>query len=116
MTLTEFLEFHQVFKPFIKGVTIENIIEEVGLAGAANKQIRDFSSGMKQRVKLAQAIFSDTPVLLLDEPCSNLDAAGIELYQQLVKKYGLHRLIIVSSNDVTEYNFCKEVIRISDFK
>jgi ABC-type multidrug transport system ATPase subunit len=116
MTLTEFLQFHQVFKPFIKGSTIENIVEKVGLVNAAQKQIRDFSSGMKQRVKLAQAIFSDTPILLLDEPCSNLDTAGIDLYQQLIKKYCLHRLVIVSSNDVMEYSFCKEVIGISNFK
>lgn len=116
MNLAEFFRFHNSFKPFIKGFNANNIAAAVGLSGTAGKQIRDFSSGMKQRVKLAQAIFSDTPVLLLDEPCTNLDAAGIELYQSLIKEYCLHRLIIVSSNDVTEYSFCKEVIQIGRFK
>ena len=73
MTLKEFLEFHRGFKPFLKDITTEKIISILGLEKAANKQIRYYSSGMKQRVKLAQCIFSDTPVVLLDEPCTNLD-------------------------------------------
>jgi len=116
MSLAEFLQFHNSFKPFIKGFHATRIIAAVGLSGTANKQIRDFSSGMKQRVKLAQAIFSDTPVLLLDEPCTNLDAAGIELYQQLINDYCLNKLVIVSSNDKMEYSFCKQVIEIERFK
>ncbi len=71
---------------------------------------------MKQRVKLAQAVFSDVPCVLLDEPCTNLDAVGIELYHQLIRDYGNNRLIIVSSNDPQEYSFCKEIISIMDYK
>ena len=84
MTLKEFLDFHHGFKPFLPGLTIDTIISILGLEKAANKQIRYYSSGMKQRVKLAQCIFSDTAIVLLDEPCTNLDAAGIELYNQLI--------------------------------
>jgi ABC-type multidrug transport system ATPase subunit len=116
MTVKEFLEFHIQFKPLLTSLTIENIIAIVGLEKATNKQIRNYSSGMKQRVKLAQAIFSDTPLLLLDEPCTNLDAAGIELYHQLIAEYGKDRLIVVSSNDEVEYKFCKNKISISDYK
>jgi ABC-type multidrug transport system ATPase subunit len=116
MTLTEFLQFHTAFKPLIPGIHIKEIIETIGLKAAANKQIRHFSSGMKQRVKLAQAIFSDTPILLLDEPCSNLDSTGIALYHSLIQQFGKQRLIIVCSNDEVEYSFCQEQIAISDFK
>lgn len=116
MTLTEFLHFHSSFKPFVSGFTAEKIIATMGLEAAADKQIRYYSSGMKQRVKLAQAVFSDVPVVLLDEPCTNLDAAGIELYQRLVEKFCVNRLVIVSSNDLAEYAFCKKVISISQFK
>jgi ABC-type multidrug transport system ATPase subunit len=116
MTLTEFLQFHTAFKPLISGTHIKEIIETIGLKAAADKQIRHFSSGMKQRVKLAQAIFSDTPILLLDEPCSNLDSTGIALYHSLIQHFGKQRLIIVCSNDEVEYSFCKERIAISDFK
>src|SRR5687768_8085792 len=97
MTLIEFLNFHSGFKPFLSSITSEKIISILGLENAVNKQIRNYSSGMKQRVKLAQAIFSDVPVILLDEPCTNLDKRGVELYKQLIQNYCQKRMVIVSS-------------------
>src|SRR4026208_2148424 len=116
MTLIEFLNFHSGFKPFLSSITLEKIISILGLENAVNKQIRNYSSGMKQRVKLAQSIFSDVPVVLLDEPCTNLDAAGIQLYHQLIKEHCKNRTVIVSSNDEMEYGFCKARININDYK
>lgn len=116
MTLKEFLHFHQGFKALLPGLTIEKIITILGLEKAAGKQIRYYSSGMKQRAKLAQCILSDTPVVLLDEPCTNLDATGIALYHQLIGEYCKDRLVIVSSNDEVEYKFCREKININDYK
>jgi ABC-type multidrug transport system ATPase subunit len=116
MTLLEFLQFHQQFKPFLPNFGIPDIISAIGLKSATNKQIRFYSSGMKQRVKLAQAIFSNVRCILLDEPCTNLDAAGIELYHQLIRDHCNNRLVIVSSNDEQEYSFCRERISITDFK
>jgi ABC-type multidrug transport system ATPase subunit len=116
MTLTEFLQFHKSFKAFLPSVTVSLIIEELGLQKAAHKQIRYYSSGMKQRVKLAQAVFSDVPVVLLDEPTTNLDAEGIALYHRLIQTYCLNRLVIVSSNDEGEYSFCKEKLSVMDYK
>lgn len=116
MTAKEFLEFHTQFKPLIASVTIDEILSIIGLEKSAGKQIRYFSSGMKQRVKLAQAIFSDVPLLLLDEPCTNLDAIGYALYHSLIKNYCMHKLIVVSSNDEQEFNFCDEVVKIMDYK
>jgi ABC-type multidrug transport system ATPase subunit len=115
MTAMEFLDFHRQFK-LMKDESSTAILDEVELSHAANKQIRYFSSGMKQRLKLAQAIFSETPVLLLDEPCTNLDKNGIALYHHLIEKYCGSKLIIVSSNDEVEYSFCKELISIQEFK
>jgi len=116
MTLTEFLQFHQTFKPFITGMAIQKIISEIGLEKSADKQIRYYSSGMKQRAKLAQAFFSDVPVLLLDEPCTNLDEEGIALYHQLIKNHSSNRIVIVSSNDEQEFEFCEERLSIIDYK
>ena len=116
MTAKEFLHFHHKFKPFITTVNIEEILSIIGLEKAADKQIRYFSSGMKQRIKLAQAIFSDVPVLLLDEPCTNLDKPGYELYHSLISKYCQDKLIIVSSNDVQEIDFCDQRLNILDYK
>jgi ABC-type multidrug transport system ATPase subunit len=114
MTLSEFLHFHKTFKPLVPGVTIKEIIATVHLENAAGKQIRYYSSGMKQRVKLAQAFFSDTPVLLLDEPCTNLDEDGIQLYHGLINRFASNRIVVVSSNDIGEYGFCREKIFMGD--
>lgn len=114
MTATEMLEFHQGFKELT--TSIPEILKAVTLENAANKQIRYYSSGMKQRLKLAQAFFSNTPVLLLDEPTTNLDADGIALYHQLIKNHTANRLVIISSNDKQEYEFCEEVVRIGNYK
>lgn len=116
MTATEFLQFHFQFKPVINQLLITDILSEVQLVNAAHKQVRYFSSGMKQRLKLAQAFFSNTNILLLDEPTSNLDKQGISLYHQLINKYAQNRLVVVCSNDETEYSFCKNVLNINDYK
>ncbi len=116
MTLTEFLSFHHKFKPFISSLKRSEIISIIGLERSSDKQIRYFSSGMKQRVKLAQAIFSATPCILLDEPSTNLDVEGIDLYHQLINNYCGERMVIVSSNDKQEYSFCKEIINIMNYK
>jgi ABC-type multidrug transport system ATPase subunit len=114
LTAIEFLSFHEGFKPLTH--TIPQILASVNLENAASKQIRYYSSGMKQRLKLAQAFFSAAPVLLLDEPTSNLDREGTELYKQLIKTQVGNRMIIVSSNVEEEYTFCEKVIRIEDYK
>lgn len=116
MTAVEFLQFHQQFKKLLPNITIKEIIALTGLEKSANKQIRYYSSGMKQRIKLAQAIFSDVSLLLLDEPCTNLDSTGYDLYHHLISTYAKGKTIIVSSNDVNEYSFCEEVISIMEYK
>jgi ABC-type multidrug transport system ATPase subunit len=116
MTLKEFLDFHRGFKPLLKGITADSIISILGLEKAVHKQIRNYSSGMKQRVKLAQCIFSDTPIVLLDEPCTNLDSEGIALYHRLINDHCTDRLVVVSSNDKVEYSFCTQELSISDYK
>ena len=116
MTAREFLQFHRRFKPFLAHFNELEILSLIHLEKAADKQIRHFSSGMKQRIKLAQAIFSDVPVLLLDEPCTNLDAEGYQLYHQMIEQFAKNKLIIVSSNDANEMDFCTAQINILHYK
>jgi ABC-type multidrug transport system ATPase subunit len=116
MTAKEFLLFHNNFKKYINNFSCDHILHEADLLNAAGKQIRFFSSGMKQRLKLAQAIFSDVPVILLDEPCTNLDVSGFGLYYKWIENYSKNRLLIVSSNDKNEYNFCEEEINLQQYK
>jgi ABC-type multidrug transport system ATPase subunit len=115
-TLSEMIDFHFKFKPYIAGVNKSEIIELLAMENSKNKLIKYFSSGMKQRLKLAIAFCSDTPMLMLDEPTSNLDTQGVDWYLNLVQKFASTRLTIICSNQIHEYNFCDEELIITDFK
>ena len=116
MTANEMLDFHFSFKRRRQDITNSEILSQLNLTAAANQQLRYFSSGMKQRIKLAQAFFSDTPVILLDEPCTNLDTDGINIFNQLMESYTLNRLVLVASNDYREVSHCRKNIDISNFQ
>jgi len=116
-TLEESIEFQKKFKSYYKDMDVKHLIDILQLEKAAGKQLKYFSSGMKQRVRLALAIVSQTPILLLDEPTSNLDKKGIDWYQQLIHQYSEERLIIVCSNQQElEYTFCDKQLYIEDYK
>lgn len=116
LTLQEFYGFHFGLKPILPGFSIESVIELLDLKDAANKEIRQFSSGMKQRAKLGQAFFSDVPVLMLDEPTANLDTNGIGLYHRLINEFGNDRLVIICSNDEQEISFCRHRLDVTQYK
>lgn len=116
MTLVEFLNFHFSFKQLLPKTNIALILELLEMKSLQDKFIHEFSSGMTQRVKLAQAFFADTPILLLDEPCSNLDTQGVDLYKSWIKAYSKNRIVIIASNDEREYEFADEIIAIEHFK
>jgi len=115
-TLKESIDFHFKFKNFAPGLDSKKLITILGLEKAANKEIKYFSSGMKQRTKLALACCTDTPILFLDEPTSNLDVQGISWYRELIENFGKDRLTIIGSNQIQEYDFCTNQIQISDYK
>jgi ABC-type multidrug transport system ATPase subunit len=115
-TLKESIDFHFKFKNFALGLDTKKLITILGLEKAANKEIKYFSSGMKQRTKLALACCTDTPILFLDEPTSNLDVQGISWYRELIENFGKDRLTIIGSNQIQEYDFCTNQIQISDYK
>lgn len=116
MTPLEFLHFHLQFKSLLPGTTPTEMLQVAGLAAAATKQIRYFSSGMKQRLKLLQAFYSDVPVILLDEPCTNLDRNGFEFYKTLCEGPGKNRLTIIGSNDPVETEHCSGRIHLPDYR
>lgn len=116
LTLNELLLFHQTFKPFKPGITSEILVERLRLTQARHKEIKYFSSGMKQRVKLGLAFFSSSPVVILDEPTSNLDRQGIDWYQEQVNQLSSDHLLLIGSNQPEEYDFCPNVIDITQWK
>lgn len=115
LTLEEMLFYHFSFKPLIDGFTLQQVVDYLGLSAAKSRPIRYYSSGMKQRVKLALVFFSNVSVLVLDEPTSNLDEKGISLYLKMVAELSRKRLVLIGSNDIKEYAFCTRQISISEF-
>lgn len=115
-TLSEVINFHFQFKNPLQNRTNTEILEVLGLEKHKSKAISQFSSGMKQRVKLALAIFSDVPLLLLDEPTTNLDKQGVTWYLELIQQFTPNRIVVICSNDPIEYDFCDKKIAMEDFK
>jgi ABC-2 type transport system ATP-binding protein len=111
-TLQELLVFHNRFKRWKDGLTSRDCVERMGLTASLHKPVKYFSSGMKQRLKLGLAFFSDTPMLLLDEPTTNLDAKAVEWYLENVLTFSANRLLVICSNQPHEYTFCANVIAL----
>lgn len=116
-TLQEMISHANHFKPFINQLATQEVMDVIQLASSQNKLIRQFSSGMKQRLKLGLAFLADTPVVLLDEPTSNLDRPAIEWFKKMIAGYSANRTIMVCSNAITEeYFFCDQQINVADYK
>jgi ABC-type multidrug transport system ATPase subunit len=114
--LEELLHFHFQFKNPIPALSISQMMELMYLTAHQSKPISQFSSGMKQRIKLGLAFFSDVSLVLLDEPTSNLDEKGKEWYLGLVDQFSQNRTLIVCSNEPKEYTFCKQKLVLEDYK
>lgn len=115
-TLQETIDFHFKFKEFHPRTSKAQLMDLLGLGKAQDKALKYFSSGMKQRTKLALACCTNTPLLLLDEPTSNLDKQGIEWYHELIRDFTAEKLVLVGSNQENEYSFCDNFIKITDYK
>lgn len=115
-SLQELIDFHFKFKSPLNQIQPKELIEILYLDQHVSKPVSQFSSGMKQRLKLGIALFSDVPVILLDEPTSNLDKKGIAWYTDLIRNFQKERILIVCSNEPREYEFCEQKLALEDFK
>lgn len=116
-TIVEMIEHISFFKPFMNQLTTNQLIDIMDFSSAKGKYIKQFSSGMKQRLRLGLAILADTPILLLDEPISNLDKKAIVWYKKMIENYTKDKTVIVCSNAIEEeYFFCNKQIDVSNFK
>lgn len=114
-TLEEMIHFYFSLKPLNTNLTLHELPHALLLEKACHKEIRSFSSGMKQRLKLGLALFSNTPLLILDEPTSHLDEQGKAwFYQQLNHLIG-KKMILIASNQEEEIKHCNARIDIPSF-
>lgn len=114
-TLRESIDFHFKFKTAKKGLSTDDIISRLNLTAHSKKQIRNFSSGMKQRTKLGLAILSESKLLLLDEPASNLDPENVQWYRDILTEFRENESLVVCSNfDEREHDMCQSSLNLSD--
>lgn len=117
LSLREAIVVHKRFKPLLGDRSVEAVADAALLGGQLEKPVRNFSSGMKQRLKLALAILSDSSLLLLDEPTSNLDANGAQWFTSFLSEHVGQRTLVVASNRVdVETALCTATIDVQLYK
>jgi ABC-type multidrug transport system ATPase subunit len=95
----EIFNFQSNLKPFLKDISQDFFFNSIKLTRSKNTPVKFFSSGMKQILKLGLAIFADTPMLFLDEPCSNLDENNILIFNEIFKSYALNKTVLIGTNN-----------------
>jgi heme exporter protein A len=89
-------------------------LEETGLAAeAVDRPVEEFSTGMRQRLRVAFALLFDPPVLVLDEPMSGLDTEGREIVQRVVARARTHGPVVLASNDERDFQAPEARIELS---
>lgn len=116
LTLEEHLDFHQKFRPFVDDLDVNAVMEIMELEREWDKEVRFFSSGMKQRLKLALSILSQSGFILLDEPSTNLDQASTQWFLNLLEKYRGDRIIVIASNVEADLQLCTDRISVEQYK
>ncbi len=112
-TLSEMVSFQAKFCNPYNGLSCDNVIEIIGLRQFRDAELKTFSSGMMQRVKIGMALLFSRKIILLDEPCNNMDNSSINWYAELLKEYLNNRLLIVCSNNFKhEYPVCNQQINL----
>jgi ABC-type multidrug transport system ATPase subunit len=115
-TLTEMVDFHFRFKKPRQNKTTQQLVDLFELSHASDKAIANFSSGMRQRLKLGLAFYSQTEFLFLDEPTTNLDKKAIGWYQQHLAAIPNETTIIIASNQEHEYPATATKLNILTYK
>ena len=115
-TMDEIIKFHFSFRSPIEGLSPKSIISLSNLDKSKRKAIRQFSSGMKQRVKLALALCTDSDYVVLDEPTTNLDDSTKEWFHDLVKNQIQNRGLIIATNEKDDLLLCEKQVKIIDYK
>jgi ABC-type multidrug transport system ATPase subunit len=111
MTLIESIDFHLLHKA--SNLNTNELIDLAYMNEHKNKLVGSFSSGMKQRLKLALTLSSKTPLILLDEPTSNLDQKAKSWFQTTFQSFCKEKLVFIASNSIQEeLSHCQNIIAL----
>lgn len=102
-TLAEQLRFHFRLRQSRNSMEVGHLLEAIGMENAKEKYIGNFSSGMKQRVKLGIALLTQAEAVFLDEPGTNLDEKAFGWYLSMLQKVPPNTLVLIASNQSREY-------------
>lgn len=114
-TAIEFLKYIACIKGIDKNVAkekIKSILEIVQLSNVANRKIRTFSGGMKQRLGIAQAVLNDPKILVLDEPTAGLDPKERVRFRNLISEIAKDKIVILSTHIVSDIDYIADNIII----
>ncbi len=114
-TLPELLDFLVQIDFLLARWDFDAFTSFIDLRPSQTKFIKNFSSGMRQKVKLGIALVSERSILCLDEPTSNLDESAKAWFYQAMESQR-HKLILIASNEQAEINLCTDRLAISDYK
>ncbi len=109
LTVAELLTFHFTLKRTLHGLTVNDLLDRIELMPYRNRRVSECSSGMRQRVLLATALYADTPLLLLDEPTVTLDQEAAGWFERELRRYCIGRLTVIASNDPRDLTACDAV-------
>lgn len=116
-TALETVAFYRQFKPLPISLKNIEILEIAKLTNSIDKPVKNFSSGMKQRLKLVLCLLSEVQAIFLDEPVSNLDKPGIRWFHDLIDQYLSTKILVVSSNEIQdEISFCNRLLKLEEYK
>jgi ABC-type multidrug transport system ATPase subunit len=115
-TLGEHLDFHFKNRRCRFNKSSRELAEMMYLEKAFDKRVCDFSSGMKQRLKVALALYTDADIVFLDEPGSNLDEYAFKWYYESMRQLPVDALIFIASNNPHEYPSGSQILDIAAYK
>jgi ABC-type multidrug transport system ATPase subunit len=115
-TLEEMLHFHFSLKKIRADFSIADLLRIMYLEQAAEKQLVNFSSGMKQRLKLGLALYTQADVYFFDEPGTNLDTKAFGWYTEELSSLPQGAMVFIASNNAAEYPKTSQILNIQDYK
>lgn len=115
-TLSEMVNIHFRLKKMRNGLKREDLLPRMYLEDASGKQLINFSSGMKQRLKLALTFYTEADIYFLDEPGTNLDKKAFGWYLQELRQLPQQSVVFIASNNPDEYSRDAVIVNILDFK
>lgn len=114
LTVRENLRFLSSARGYVKPGRVDQVLDEVGIAGRADDPVKKLSSGLQRRACYAAALLHEPLVLLLDEPSTNLDKNGIEMTRSVIERQCKRGIVVLATNDPDEAALCESCLDLSE--